>query len=75
MAKSMTVTVTGVIGPGFTVTSLVFTEVQKISFDMVENVITLWKDGNRIIRAFDYNATTTVTYSISGSAASVTISQ
>ncbi len=73
--KTCTVTITGKIGPGFSVTSLVFTNVTGLFFNIKENTI-------EIVQAelaekhtfFDYESTATVTYTISGVAATITIS-
>ena len=69
-----TVTITGVLGPGLSVTSQVFTGVTGLNFNIKDNTI-------EIIQAelaekhtfFDYDATATVTYTISGDAATITI--
>ena len=70
--KTATVTITGKIGPGFSVTSLVITGVTGVDFQIKNNTIDITiNDKHRI---FDYDATATVTYTISGDAATIIIS-
>ena len=71
MAKTATVTITGKVGPGNTVTSLVLRDVKSINFQVANNTIQIVY-GDKT-QQFDYNATATVTYTISGSAATITI--
>ncbi len=74
--KTATVTVTGKIGPGNTVTSLVFTDVTGLNFNIADNTIEIVQAGKAERHTFfDYDATTTVTYTITGDAAAITISQ
>lgn len=68
-----TATVTGVIGPGQTVTSLVLTGVLDINFDLAMQTIQIVCDQGRPI--FSLYGTTTVTYTIAAHIATVTISQ
>lgn len=70
--KTATVTITGTIGPGQSVTSLVLTGVTGIDFQIANNTIAIHQDDK--VTTFDYNATATVTYTISGNAATITIS-
>ena len=70
--KTATVTITGKIGPGFSVTSLVFTGVTGVDFQIKNNTIMISRDDKHTV--FDYDATATVTYIISGDAATITIS-
>jgi len=70
--KTATVTITGKIGPGNTVTSLVLSGVTGIDFQIKNNVIAISIDDK--VRFFDYDDTATVTYTISGDAATITIS-
>ena len=73
--KTATVTITGKIGPGFTVTSLVFTEVTGIDFQIKNNTIDIVQaEKAQKHTIFDYESTATVTYTISGDAATITIS-
>jgi hypothetical protein len=75
MAKFANVTISGKIGPGYSVTSLVFTDVTAISFEIKNNTIDIFQDTKTPRHTtFDYNATATVTYTISGSTATITIS-
>lgn len=72
--KTATVTITGVLGPGDEVTSLVFTDVTAVDFQIKNNTIDIeqeFKAQRHTI--FDYDATATVTYTISGDAATITI--
>jgi hypothetical protein len=69
--KTATVTITGKIGPGFTVTSLVLSGVTGINFQIRNNTIDI--EINDKHRIFDYDATATVTYVITGDNAVITI--
>lgn len=70
-----TVTFTGPIGIGVSVTSLVFTNVTSVQFEIERNVVRITQSSPNKITYIDYDATTTVTYTISGADATVTISQ
>lgn len=73
--KTCTVTITGKIGPGFTATTLVFTDVTSLNFHIADNTIEIVQASKgEKSTFFDYDATATVTYTISGDAATVTIS-
>lgn len=72
--KFATVTITGVLGPGIAVTSQVFTNVSEINFQIKRNCIDIvQEDKAQKHTTFDYNATATVTYTISGVNATITI--
>lgn len=68
-----TATVTGVIGPAMTVTSLVLTNVTDIDFNLAAQTVTITCDQGK--PCFDLYGTTTVTYSVSSHIATVAISQ
>lgn len=70
--KTATVTITGAIGPGLSVTSLVLSDVTDVDFQIKNNTIAIAQDDK--VTTFDYDATATVTYTISGNAATITIS-
>lgn len=73
--KTATVTITGKVGPGFTATSLVFTDVTGINFQIKNNTIDIeqeFKAQKHTI--FDYDDTATVTYTITGNSAAIVIS-
>jgi hypothetical protein len=73
--KTCTVTITGTLGPGLAVTSLVFTEVTAVDFEMKRNVICITQAYKAQKNTyFDYSATATVTYVITGNNAVITIS-
>lgn len=65
------VTITATTGPGDTVTAAVFTNVSSIVFDLAANMIRLVTNG--INKEFAYDAVATVTYTISGETATITI--
>jgi len=70
-------TITGKIGPGTTITSLLFSNVQVIDFDFVKQVITvtyLTAGGDKKIQTFDLAVEATVTYTIASGVATITIS-
>lgn len=73
--KSATVIITGKIGPGNSVTSLVFNNVTGVNFQITNNTIDIEQaDSAEKHTIFDYDATATVTYTISGNVATITIS-
>lgn len=67
-----TVTITGTLGPGQSVTSLAFDNVSSINFDLARSVISI--TANNKTTDFSYNDIDTVTYTISGTTATITIS-
>lgn len=68
-----TVTVTGTMGPGLTVTSQVFTEVTSFTIDAVNNLIKINAGDGRVVD-ISVAAAATVTATKSGSAWTLTIS-
>lgn len=65
-------TITGVIGPGRTVTAQALTGVTRVDFEVERSTIEVSCDqGNPI---YDYDPTATVTYVITGNNAVITIS-
>ena len=73
--KTATVTITGKIGPAFEVTSLVLTGVTGVNFQIANNTIDIEQaEKAQKHSIFDYEETATVTYTISGDAATITIS-
>ena len=66
-------TITAPTGPGNTVTSLALSGCKEVSFEMDREVIKVTDSGG-VIRYFDYETTATVTYTISGEIATITIS-
>jgi hypothetical protein len=71
-----TVTVTGKIGPGNTVTSLVFSGVINFSIDTVNEVIeiTYLVNNERKIQQVEITSATTITCTVSGNNYTLTIS-
>jgi len=73
--KTATVTITGKIGPGLTDTALVFQGVTGINFNISDNTIEIIQAAKAEKHTFfDYDTIATVTYTISGDAATITIS-
>ena len=70
--KLATLTVTGKTGPGFTVTAKVFHNVQFLTFNFARNTFSFSADEGSM--DFDYDTTATVTFTISGDAATIAIS-
>lgn len=68
------VTVTGKLGPGKSVTSLVFSNVVDLDFQFDREVIAIKQSTKTTITEFDFADIATVTFSISGSTVTVTIS-
>lgn len=68
---SANLTVTGTLGPDVDVTTKVFANVSEIKFDLARSVLSIVSNGKTI--DFDYALTATVTYTISGTTATVTI--
>ncbi len=71
--KVANLTITGKIGPGNSVTSLVLNNVQSIDFQIANDTIAVRVANERVL-TFDYDATATVTYTISSGTATITIS-
>lgn len=71
-----TVTITGTLGPDRDVTSAVYSNVKSITFDVEKDTIKIvyTSGGTDLTVYFDYFISTTVTYTISGNDATVTIS-
>ncbi len=67
------VTVTAPIGPGNTVSSLVFSSAKAVLFDMEREVMVITK-SNGVKVEFEYETIATVTYTISGEVATITVS-
>lgn len=71
-------TITGITGPGVSNTAVVLQNLQKIEFDLVRRVIKVVSrettDSIDKTSYYDYGQTATVTYTISGVNATVTIS-
>lgn len=71
-------TITGKVGPGTTVTSLIFTNVDEINFHLTDKVLEVkyFTDGsnNLEIQHFDLAVEATVTYTISAGVATIVIS-
>lgn len=65
-AAPATVTVTGTIGPGQSVTSLKFTDVVDLEVDFLRNVLKVTRAGAAGIQYFDYSAIGTITWTASG---------
>jgi len=70
---SANVTVTGTTGADVDLTTKVFNGVTNIRFDIARSVVSLTLSTGQILD-LDYSLTTTVTYTISGGVATVTIS-
>ena len=71
-----TATITGKIGPGTTVTSLVLNDVTEAHFDFAKKSILSIKQATQPnTREFDLNATTTVTLTMSVGVGTLTVSQ
>ena len=72
--KIATVTITGVLGPGLEVTSLVFIGVTSLNFHIKDNTIEIVQaEKAEKSTFFDYDETATVTYTITGDSAVVVI--
>lgn len=68
-----TLTITGKLGPGLTLTTHVIPHIRSIEFDLEHGVINvLSADFNNMI-VFQYDSIATVTYTISGINATITI--
>lgn len=70
----VTVTITSTYGPGLTATAQSFTRVTGLAFDYVKNTIKIDHADGRLTAYYDYSAIATVTYTISGGTATITIS-
>jgi hypothetical protein len=73
MAAYANVTVTSVAGPGLAVTSQVFNNVTDVDFQLGNGTIALTLSDGRVF-SVSYSPVATVTYTISGSVATIAIS-
>jgi RNase adaptor protein for sRNA GlmZ degradation len=69
---SATVTVTGTVGPGKSLTSAVFTDVSSFTIDCATNMLTIIV--NAVTKQISINAATTITATKSASVYTLTIS-
>lgn len=67
-----TVTITGALGPGDAVTNLVIENVSSILFDLARNVVSI--TAGIKTTEFSYDGIDTVTYTINGTTATISIS-
>lgn len=74
MAKGLTatVTITGVVGPGDSVSATKLTSVTSWNVDCINNTLTVFY-GNNQVQAFDISAETTLTWTVSGNTYTLTI--
>ncbi len=70
--STASITVTGQLGPGFTITSKTFRNVSSINFDIGKSVLTIGYDN--VFAEFDLYTIATVTYTISSHVGTVTVS-
>lgn len=68
-----TVTATGVVGAGVALTAGVFTDITAVSFDTVNNVLSLTGPNNNVVNV-SITAATTITATKSGSTYTFTVS-
>lgn len=68
-------TVTSKIGPALTVTGIVLTNVVKVNYDLLGDVVEIVQSDPPKITHFDLAATTTVTMTVASGNWTVTISQ
>lgn len=69
-----TVTVTGTIGPGNTLTASAFTNVREVDIDMEKNLISIFRNDNIVVPIISIASATTVTSTKSGTTWTLTIS-
>ena len=72
-AAPATIVMSGSTGPGQTVTTLRFTDVNGIEVDFLRNWIKVTRAGSSGIQYYDYSASATVSWSISNGVTTVTI--
>ena len=73
-ASPVKTVVTSTTGPGQTVTSQTFTDVNDFEVDFNRNVIKITRDGAGGIIYYDYSAIATLTWTITAGTATITIS-
>ena len=72
--KVANLTITGVLGPGIEVTSQVFPGISDLNFSFKDNTIDVVEQSKaQKHTVFDYAETATVTFTISGDTATITI--
>lgn len=69
-----TVTATGSVGPGLTLTAGVFTDISECTFGTANNILTLYQSTTGKFINVDISAATTITATKSGSTYTFTIS-
>lgn len=67
-----TITVTGKIGPGNTLTSKVFSNISAYDFDVVNNLLVM-RTTNNLVEQVDISLATTVTITLSAAAGNHTV--
>lgn len=73
-AAPATVIITSTIGPGQSVTSAKFTDVNDLEFDFLHNIIKVTRTGSGSTQIYDYSAMATVSCTISAGVTTFTIS-
>jgi len=74
MPGSGTVTVTGKVGPGLTLTAGVFTNVSDLHFNFANELVQITQTEPNKITDVDVTAATTITMTVSGATYTVSIS-
>jgi hypothetical protein len=69
-----TATITSTTGPGQSVTATVFNRVTNVEVDFMKNTLKVTHADGLTITYFDYSAITTMTWTISAGASTLTIS-
>ena len=72
--SSGNLTITGITGPGESVTSKVISDVKSIEFNIAKNVIKVTYGDNYDIIYFEYANIATVTYTIASGVATIAVS-
>ena len=69
-----TLTITSTIGPGLSVSTIKFTDVQDIEFDFFHNIIKVMRQGSGSTQIYDYSAMNTITFTISAGVTAIVVS-
>jgi hypothetical protein len=67
-------TVTSTYGPGRSAVATVISDVKSCNFDIERDVLRLTTGTNHVVQDFSYDALATITYTVSGGVATITVS-
>jgi hypothetical protein len=72
-ASSGSATVTAPVGAGLTATAIILSNIRRIEFDILKEMLYVTQSDGRVVE-FAYDTIATVTYTIAGQVATITVS-